>query len=148
MAQIRKWRAVVDTNALFQMAAASERSPLFVAWQAKKFNLVLSETLLDEFMRISVKPRLKRYLPTSRAVRFIALVRAGAMFVEPVAETDTPHCRDPKDDVVIATAIAARADFIVTNDGDLHDSPLATRLRDEYNIHVAWPGEFVEAIKS
>jgi putative PIN family toxin of toxin-antitoxin system len=138
----------VDTNTLFQMAAAVERSPLFVAWLASHFTLALSEELLAEFVRISVRPRLNRYLPASRAVRFVALLRAGAMFVDPSVSADMPQCRDIQDNKVIATAIAARADFIVTNDHDLHDPLLAARLHAEYGIRVAWPVEFLAAIRN
>ena len=65
-------------------------------------------------------------------------------FVKPA---DTfPHCRDPKDDVVIATAVAAHAEYIVTNDRDLHETALVARLRDECGIQVVWPNEFLEAL--
>jgi putative PIN family toxin of toxin-antitoxin system len=37
--------------------------------------------------------------------------------VEPAALS--PVCRDPEDDIVLATAIAGRADAIVTGDDDL-----------------------------
>ena len=47
-------------------------------------------------------------------------------------QTDFPHCRDPKDDMIIATAIAARADFIVTTDRDLlDDANLIAKLHDD-----------------
>lgn len=67
------------------------------------------------------------------------------MVVTPASEF--PHCRDPKDDVVIATAVAANADFIVTTDRDLYDdSGLVARLRDEWSIRVALPAEFLAAL--
>jgi len=68
------------------------------------------------------------------------------MFVEPALSF--PHCRDPKDDVVIATAVAAHAGYIVTNDEDLHEAALAARLRDECGIQVVWPNEFIEVLSS
>ena len=51
-----------------------------------------------------------------------------------------------EDDVVIATAVAAHAEYIVTNDGDLHESALVARLRDECGIQVVWPNEFLETL--
>jgi predicted nucleic acid-binding protein len=57
-----------------------------------------------------------------------------------------PHCRDPKDDIVIATAVAAYADFIMTSDGDLHAATLAVSLREPCNIRVVYPAEFLEAL--
>ena len=58
-----------------------------------------------------------------------------------------PHCRDPKDDMIIATAIAAHANFIVTTDRDLLDDvDLCARLRDEWNLRVVEPAEFLAAL--
>lgn len=37
---------------------------------------------------------------------------------EPLSD---PVCRDPDDDVVLATALAARADCLITGDSDLLD---------------------------
>ena len=49
---------------------------------------------------------------------FLDLFRASIRVVEPKA-LPAPVCRDPSDDVVLATAVAARADSIVTGDQDL-----------------------------
>jgi len=70
------------------------------------------------------------------------MLQARAAFVTPTPTF--PHCRDPKDDMIIATAIAARADFIVTTDRDLlGDANLTARLRDEWHIDVVEPAEFL-----
>jgi predicted nucleic acid-binding protein len=67
------------------------------------------------------------------------------VLVTPASEF--PHCRDPKDDPVIAMAVAANADFVVTTDRDLYDVPgLVARLRDEWSIRVALPVEFLAAL--
>jgi len=72
----------------------------------------------------------------------VARLKKWALFVTPVV--DFPHCRDPKDDMIIATATAARADFIVTTDRDLlDDANLIARLRDEWHIDVVEPAAFL-----
>jgi predicted nucleic acid-binding protein len=38
--------------------------------------------------------------------------------VEPIA-LDQPACRDPDDDIILATALAAHADLIISGDDDL-----------------------------
>ena len=48
----------------------------------------------------------------------IALLRGKTEIVEP-ASLDQPVCRDPDDDVVLATALAGECDCIVTGDKDL-----------------------------
>jgi len=48
---------------------------------------------------------------------------------------------------VIAMAVAANADFVVTTDRDLYDDPgLVARSRDEWSIRVALPVEFLAAL--
>jgi putative PIN family toxin of toxin-antitoxin system len=130
------------------MAAALERSLLFSAWLNRRFEMVMSETLFAEFQQVCARPHARRFLRVIYLRRFVAVLRDRAMWIKPAVDISIPRCRDPKDDIVIATAIAAHADFIVTNDGDLHDPPLVARLRDEYSICVVWPGEFLEAIRN
>ena len=48
--------------------------------------------------------------------------------------------RDPKDDPVIAAAVAARAAYLVAYDKDLLD------LRQPYGVHILKPRAFIEAL--
>ena len=68
-----------------------------------------------------------------------------SVFVIPAA--DFPRCRDPKDDMVIATAVAARAEYIVTTDLDLlDDADLSRRLQAAWHIRVVEPAEFLAVV--
>jgi putative PIN family toxin of toxin-antitoxin system len=141
-------RVVVDTNEMLRMASAwqSPVAPMTSYWRDGRFEVVLSYDLLAEFESVATRPQVRRFLPAVNVREFVAFARQWAIFVKPA---DTfPHCRDPKDDVVIATAVAARAGYIVTNDGDLHEAALAARLRDECGTQVVWPNEFLEALSS
>lgn len=139
---------VIDTNKLLRMAAAYKTSPLFVAWREGHFHLALSQEILKEMVDVATRPHTRRFVSPVRVQNFVSLALSWAKFFEPVADPTMPHCRDPKDDIIIATAIAAHAQFIVTCDGDLHDQPLADRLRDEYGVRVVWPVEFLETIRN
>jgi predicted nucleic acid-binding protein len=44
---------------------------------------------------------------------------------------------------VIATAVAAQAEFIVTADQDLLDDNMLRQNLAEYNLRVLWPIEFL-----
>ena len=137
--------AVVDTNHLLRIAAAYQRSPLFAAWMKRRFTLVVSTPILAEIASVIPRKKTQRFLPEERGRWLIETLQSRAVFVIPVA--DFPHCRDPKDDMIIATAIAAHADFIVTTDRDLlDDADLLARLRDEFGIRVAGPAEFLAAL--
>ena len=74
----------------------------------------------------------------------VEALRMRSRLVVPAAEF--PHCRDPKDDIVIATAVAATADFIVTTDRDLLDDKTLIEALSKYNIHPILPGEFIASL--
>ena len=137
-------RAVIDTNHLLRIAAARERSPLFVAWRDRRFDLAMSESMLTELAGVMMRPKTQRFLPAEVGQRCLTDLQSRAIWVVPASEF--PHCRDPKDDMVIATAVAARAHFIVTTDRDLLDDPrLVAQLNDEWSIRVILPAELLSA---
>ena len=98
-------RAVVDTNLLLRMAAGAYHLPLYVAWRKKRFTLAISAKMLSEFTDVMVRPKVRRFLPPMRGQEFVTLLRDLALFVSPASEF--PPCRDPGDDIVVATAVAA-----------------------------------------
>jgi uncharacterized protein len=55
--------------------------------------------------------------------------------VEP-AKLTSPTCRDPDDDMILATGLSARADCIITGDNDLLD------LKQHEGIPIIKPAEF------
>jgi uncharacterized protein len=137
--------AVIDTNHLLRLAAAYERSPLFAAWMERRFVLAMSEPILAEISSVVGRKKTQRFLAEDRGRWFIGVLQARALLVTPAS--DFPHCRDPKDDMIIATAVAAQANFIVTTDNDfLDDGALQIQLRDEFHIRVAQPAEFLAAL--
>ena len=60
-------------------------------------------------------------------------------FVVPAA-LPAPACRDPDDDVVLATALAGRADYLVTGDEDL------LTLTRYHDTRILTPREFWEIL--
>jgi len=134
-------RAVVDTNTLLRMAAGAYHLPLYVAWREKRFTLVLSAGMLTELKDVMGRPKVRRFLPPGRGQGFVTLLCDLALFVSPASEF--PPCRDPDDDIVVATAVAARPCYLVTADHDMHDdTDLVAALRD-LGVRVVWPGEFL-----
>jgi predicted nucleic acid-binding protein len=60
----------------------------------------------------------------------------------------TYGCRDPKDEMLIETAIRGRASAIVTHDKDLLDDDNLIRLLATRGIRVLRAGEFLREIES
>ncbi|MBK9132775.1 MAG: putative toxin-antitoxin system toxin component, PIN family [Betaproteobacteria bacterium] len=114
-------RAVIDTNVL--IAAILWRGPphaLLEHVRAGTVSLVSSPALLAELADVIGRTKFDAILAktnTSRE-RSLAEVRRLAEVIEP-PPLPQPVCRDPDDDEVLALAIAAKVELIVSGDNDL-----------------------------
>lgn len=83
------------------------------------YRLIISEPVLREITEVIARPQLRRKyrsLPTRDPFALLSLL-AHTHVVDVI---DVPAVsRDPKDDKFLATARAARADYLVTEDQDL-----------------------------
>ncbi len=111
-------KIVVDTN-IWIRALLSGRAtlPVLEAWRAGRFQVVISESLLDELDHVWQRPRLKEHIDSKQAKRLLAQLRWRGVWVTPT--TVPPRCRDPQDHPVLAAAIDGFANAIVTGDADL-----------------------------
>lgn len=114
-------RAVVDTNVL--LAALLWRGPPYaLLTQVRKgsIGLVSSPRLLAELADVLGRPKFDVILQRSNTSRDQALaeVRQIAEVINP-APLPRPVCRDPDDDEVLALAVAAQVDVIISGDNDL-----------------------------
>ncbi|MDA2926081.1 putative toxin-antitoxin system toxin component, PIN family [Acidobacteria bacterium AH-259-G07] len=105
-------RALVDTNVWVSALLNPHGFPAQVldALKAGQFEPILSEPLLQELLDVLSRPRLvKKYRLEARDVIELAtLLEQKAIKVEPRGELHL--CRDPRDDVVLETALLGRAD--------------------------------------
>jgi putative PIN family toxin of toxin-antitoxin system len=119
-------RAVLDANVLISAILSPRGAParLLRAWQAGKFDLVISPELLSEVRRVLAYPKLERLVPAADADAFVAwLGRWGLLAVDPESEPPV-HAVDPNDDCLLALAAAERAMLV---SGDVHLTVLAAR---------------------
>jgi putative PIN family toxin of toxin-antitoxin system len=127
-------RVVLDTNVLVSGLAYPGSVPgrIVTAWRQGGLDVVLSRYILDELVR--VLPRLPKIQMTPAEIRDLA---DSFMFladvVEPEGAQDT-NLRDPADQPVLLTLLAAKADYLVTGDKDL------LALANQYPIVT--PAEF------
>lgn len=114
-------RAVIDTNVL--LAALLWRGPphaLLAQIRDGMLGLVSSPALLAELTDVLGRAKFDAILTRSNTSREKAMaeLRQLAEVIEP-PPLPQPVCRDPDDDEVLALAIAAQADLIVSGDNDL-----------------------------
>jgi putative PIN family toxin of toxin-antitoxin system len=88
---------------------------------SERYTLVLSEPIMREALEVLHRPGIVRNYRAVATRDLVAIVErlAALEVVEPVAIP--PTSRDPKDDKFLATARAARADYLVSEDADLTD---------------------------
>lgn len=135
-------RAVIDTNVLLS-ALLWRGAPHVLLEQVRAGALILisSPVLLAELEFVIGRAKFDVILTRSNTSRERALteVRQLAEVVEP-PPLAVPVCRDPDDDAVLALALAARADCIVSGDGDL------LTLKHYQDIPILDPAQAVRRI--
>ncbi len=109
--------AVVDTNVLVS-ALLWGGKPLILL-RHPELQLVLCSELAAELAEVLARPKFKARIAAKglTATELVASVGENAIFVTPHPQLRV--CRDPDDDIVIATALAGGAHWVVSGDEDL-----------------------------
>ncbi|MFA5109813.1 MAG: putative toxin-antitoxin system toxin component, PIN family [Desulfobaccales bacterium] len=139
-------RAVLDTNVWVSAMLAPDHSPARILEFALngKVRLVISPGIITEIRRVMQYPKVKKAIEkrkiTSQEVEDVilkllkvALITPGALLAESVSN-------DPADDMVIACAVEAQADFIISCDHHLTD------LENYQRIKIVNPAAFLALI--
>jgi uncharacterized protein len=131
---------VVDTSVLVSALISDRGSPrkLLRRWTRGHMEIVVCQMLLDEFTRVLLDPRFRKYVSADEGMAFVELLRlTAAMKSDPKPQPGlTP---DPKDDYLVALARESDADCIVSGDRHL------TELQDP-DPPVFTPREFLEML--
>ena len=116
-------RATVDTSILApsvrrQGHPESRLAPIIQWWRAGRFELVLSEHILEEVRRTLAKPYFVRFLTAEDQAVAIESFRLDATVV-PISAVVQGVATQPGDDLVLATAVSGQVDYLVTRDRQL-----------------------------
>lgn len=117
-------RVLADTNVLVSFllgrGEAGAIRAIYSAFLDGQFTLLLPQHIVDELIAtVQDKPRLAKLIPSERLIGFVALLQQTAEPVAELAEAIPAATRDPDDDYVLAYALIASADYLVTGDKDL-----------------------------
>ncbi len=115
-------RAVLDTNVTVSGLIALGGAPALIldALLRNEFDVFESVELFAELTDVLGRERTRRYIrrPPPVVTQLLNILR-NRTIVTANAPPLPVHVRDPKDDMVLACALAAGADVIVTGDADL-----------------------------
>ncbi len=109
---------------------------IIALWEDDVFDITVSEHIIDGVSRALNKPYWRKRLDIQQLERRLSGVRA---LVKPVEPVDDVHgvAEDDEDDLLLATAVAANADYLVTGD----KYPL--RIGEFRGIRIVSPRQFL-----
>ena len=110
-------RVVVDTNVLVSALVGHGKPKMLVLRLFETHSLVLSNKMLAELMDVLSREKFKE-VKSSKVGSFVSLLARGSKLVNPSSISRVVP-EDPDDDLVLATAHAADADYVVTGDRHL-----------------------------
>ena len=122
-------RAVIDTSVLVSALVGSPSGgPALVVEgvRNRRLTFVASPGLLDELAVVLARPKFDRWTAERRGARYLAALAANAA-LHPDVPDPPQTTRDIHDDYLVALAVSASADVIVSLDLDLLDAQLPLR---------------------
>ena len=140
----RELRVVVDTNVWVSALVNPDGSPgqVIRAARAGRMEVVASWDLAEELIGVLARRKLRRYHFSPEDEQEVLTWLGRSL---PSVELNV-QLRDPDDAVVVAAAVAGRADAIVTGDRGLLDDAELRAWLDALGIAVLAPAELLERL--
>ena len=126
-------RIVLDTNILISALITKGTPPdqLYQAWLRGEIELVTSTAQMAEVADVLARPRLRKFLDAGEAAAIVENIDTRALIPDDPPDVDLSP--DPKDNPILAAAIAGKADLIVSGDkkhmlalGEVEGIPIVT----------------------
>ena len=132
-------RVVPDTNVLVSALITRGMPPdqLYQAWLRNAIELVTCAAQIDELGDILSRPKLRRYVdPTDASGLVSDILLRGIVIRDMPVPRRSP---DPKDDAILAAAVAGEAELVVSG-----DKPGILALREVEGIPIRTPREALQ----
>lgn len=130
---------VCHTNVLVSALITQGTPPdqLYQAWLRNEIELVTCAAQLDELADVLSRPKLRKYVDPADAAKLVADIRLRAIVVRDMAVPS--RSPDPKDDAILAAAIAGEAELVISG-----DKPGFLALREVEGIPIRTPREALQ----
>ena len=111
-------KVVLDTNVLISalIKTGKPRELFFRLVEGKA--LILSKSILDEFLEIAEDPRIRKYASEQETTVFLNFLGDGAKIVQVKSKFNAVKA-DSDDDVILRIAYDGKANYIVSGDKHL-----------------------------
>jgi putative PIN family toxin of toxin-antitoxin system len=113
----RPERIVVDTNILISYLIGNSFIRLDKYIQSGQVKLIFSEELLNEFLEVTSRPKLRKYFSEKDIFSLLDHIQNNADFIDVTSKVAV--CRDQKDKFLLALCADGKADYLITGDEDL-----------------------------
>ncbi len=112
-----KSRIIIDTNLWISFLINKNNNQLDVIINSKKCTIIFSQELLDEFIEVTSRPKLKKYFETPAIESILETIEEFAEFIKVTSNIE--FLNDSKDDFLLSLAYDGNADFLITGDKEL-----------------------------
>jgi putative PIN family toxin of toxin-antitoxin system len=138
-------RAVLDTNVLASgilglTGGVTPPALLLHQWRAGRFRLIISDYIEEELRKTLAQPYFMSRIRSEDGELFLILLTKVAEHVA-IRHRVTGVATHPEDDPILATALSARADYLVTGDQRLRD-----RVPLFQSIPLVSPAAFIDVL--
>ena len=131
-------RVVLDSNVILSglMSPKGTTGQIIQAWKDNRLTLLICEAQLNEIKRVLAYPKIQKRLNWSaeKINLFVKLLAYRSEYVD-ISGVKAYVPQDAYDEMLLATLIAAKVDYLVSGDSDLLD------LRESYSIIT--PAQFL-----
>lgn len=114
-------RTVLDANTLASGAVAKEGTTLaeiIDRWVNEEYAVVLSREILTELRHTFASPYFTARLSVKERTDYLTFVQKLALII-PITGHVSGIATHPEDDVILATAVSAQAQYLVSGDRNL-----------------------------
>lgn len=110
-------RIIIDTNLWVSFLLTKQFAFLDDFLENEKIQLIFSQELLDEFIDVINRPKLRRYFSDNNLELILEIIEQYADFI--TVSSNIKVCCDSKDNFLLSLAKDGLADYLITGDQDL-----------------------------
>lgn len=114
---------------------------IFALWRVqRRLQLIVSNEIVAEYLEILERLN----VPTKRVNTFLERIEKRLTVIKVSLGKIPTESRDIDDNLILAAALAGKADFLITNDRDLLD--ISANDKKKFKFRIVSPIEFLKAI--